>query len=97
VIGAVAAGKDAAAMIDRYVKGRLLKVLPRAVLPSVYVPPVELPEEGEDAARRAHAPLRPVEERRCSFAEVELPLAEPAALGEARRCLRCDLDFTQPD
>ena len=97
VIGAVAAGKNAAVMIDRYVNGRVLKVLPKVVLPSVYVPPVQVPDEDEEPAARAHPPERAAAERAGSFAEVELCLAEPAALGEARRCLRCDLDFTQPD
>ncbi len=31
------------------------------------------------------------------FAEVEMSISEHAAVCEARRCLRCDLEFTQPD
>ena len=97
VIGAIAAGKTAAMMIDRYVKGRLLKVLPKVTLPSVYIPPFQVPDEDDAPVARAHGPELPVEQRRCSFAEVELCLQEPAALGEARRCLRCDLEFTEPE
>jgi hypothetical protein len=37
-----------------------------------------------------------MEQRRSGFAEVELCLSETDATREARRCLRCDLEFTQP-
>jgi hypothetical protein len=38
----------------------------------------------------------PAEKRRCNFIEVELGLSQQAATTEAKRCLRCDLDFTRP-
>jgi NADH-quinone oxidoreductase subunit F len=95
VIEAVAAGKRAAVMIDRHLQGRQLKLLPTVALPMVYVPPFNTgDEEGEDVAR-ARPPHLPVPAREKSFREVELALAEPQALCEARRCLRCDLEFTQ--
>ena len=97
IIGAVAAGKNAAVMIDRYVKGGVLKVLSKVTLPSVYIQPVQAMDEDDAPTARVHQPDLPVEKRRCSFAEVELCLEESAAIGEAKRCLRCDLDFTQPD
>jgi NADH-quinone oxidoreductase subunit F len=98
VVGAIAAGKNAALMIDRYVKGKLLKVLPRVALPSFYVPPVEAAaEEGGEAGARVAVPELPADRRKTTFAEVELAISEQAAHCEARRCLRCDLDFTQPD
>ena len=97
VIDAIAAGKSAAVMIDRYVTGRLLTLLPKVVLPTTYVEPLEpVDEEEADSALRAAPPLLEPAER-CNFAEVELCLSEAAAQREARRCLRCDLDFTQPD
>ena len=37
------------------------------------------------------------EKRAGDFAEVELGLTEGAARCEARRCLRCDLEVTQPE
>jgi hypothetical protein len=37
-----------------------------------------------------------MQERRAGFAEVELCLSEVDAQREARRCLRCDLEFTAP-
>jgi len=98
VIAAVAAGKKAALMIDRYLSGKLLKTLTKVKLPSVYVPPTEMQQEEDDGstAARVEIPHLPVERRCKCFTEVELSLDEPSAVGEARRCLRCDLEFTQP-
>ena len=95
-IGAIAAGKQAALMIDRYVKGKLMKLLPKVALPTVFVPPVELPEEDGAPRPRVRVPELPPAERRTSFAEVELCISPEAAHAEACRCLRCDLEFTQP-
>ncbi|BDU73229.1 NADH-ubiquinone oxidoreductase-F iron-sulfur binding region domain-containing protein [Mesoterricola silvestris] len=96
VIEAVAAGKNAAVMIDRHLTGRQLKVLPKVALPTVYVPPVDAGEEEGEGPGRAHAPHLPVAERRGNFREVDQCLPEEHALCEARRCLRCDIEFTQP-
>ncbi len=97
VIAAVAAGKDAAQMIDRYLHGRQLKRLPKVVLPTVFVaPPVDF-EEGDAApTARVHQPCLAVTARGRGFAEVELCVSEEDALREARRCMRCDLEFTHP-
>lgn len=97
VIEAVAAGKNAAIMVDRYIQGKQLKVLPNVALPRDYVPPVEgaEEEEGGDHAR-IQAPQIPVEARAKNFREVDLCVSEDHALCEARRCLRCDIEFTQP-
>ena len=96
VIEAIGAGKNAAVMIDRYVTGKLLRVLPVVKLPAVYVEPMQSVEEDTPAVARVAVPELPVEQRKACFAEVELSIDEGAALCEARRCLRCDLDFTQP-
>jgi formate dehydrogenase beta subunit len=99
VIKAIAAGKSAAVMLQNFVTGRLLKQLPKVKLPSFYVEPVHVAgeeEEGDVMAARVQQPHLPVEKRRGSFAEVELCISEEAAQCEARRCLRCDLDFTRP-
>jgi len=96
VIAAIAAGKNAAAMIHNYVSGKLLKVLPKVKLPSFYIEPVESQEDESEAAKRVEAPHLCATERTKTFAEVELCVAERDARCEARRCLRCDLDFTQP-
>jgi NADH-quinone oxidoreductase subunit F len=96
VIDAIASGKSAAIMIDRYLSGKQLKKLERVVLPTVYVPPVGNEEEGEAAAGRIHPEHLPVAARAKNFTEVDQCPSEKQALCEARRCLRCDIEFTQP-
>jgi NADH-quinone oxidoreductase subunit F len=95
VIASVAAGKHAALMIDRYLTGRQMKVLPKVALPGIYIPPVAGDEE-EGAEGRLHVDHLPVELRKGNFREVDLCIPEDRALCEARRCLRCDIEFTQP-
>jgi hypothetical protein len=95
-IEAVAAGKQAATMIDRYVTGKLMKILPKVKLPTVYVEPVASLDDETGEVARLELPLLPVNKRKGCFREVELCPSEQAVLAEARRCARCDLDFTQP-
>jgi NADH-quinone oxidoreductase subunit F len=98
VIEAIAAGKNAAVMIDRFIKGQLLRVLPKTTLPVAFVPPLALGDDEEaKPVDRAEAPHLAVAKRSKSFAEVELCLSEQAAKTEACRCMRCDLEFTQPE
>lgn len=82
-------------MIDRYVSGKLMKVLSKVKLPSVYVEPFMEIDEETGETFRLEMPLLPVEQRKGCFAEVELCPTEQQALAEARRCARCDLEFTQ--
>lgn len=96
VIAAIAVGKQAAAMIDRYVSGKLMKILPKVKLPTVYVEPFTDVDEETGEIYRLELPLLPVAQRKKCFAEVELCPTEEEALKEARRCARCDLEFTQP-
>jgi len=90
VLAAMAAGKLAAEMIDKYVRGKAMERHYDFIRPSEYVPPVELTEE-EAEAGRAEMPEMDAAERTHSFAEVELGLTEEQAMREAKRCLRCDL------
>ena len=96
VIGAVAAGKQAALMIDRFTKGKLMKLMPRTVLPMFYIEPLQLADEDDTPTARVHSPELTVEKRRKNFAEVEMCIKPEDAKTEACRCLRCDLEFTQP-
>jgi NADH-quinone oxidoreductase subunit F len=96
VVNAIAAGKDAAAMISAYVSGKVLRTFSKVKLPTVYVEPLQMPEDESEQTARIKAPLLPAEKRRRSFAEVELCVSEGDARCEARRCLRCDLSFTHP-
>jgi NADH-quinone oxidoreductase subunit F len=96
VVEAVAAGKKAAEVIDRYLQGKELAEPPKIKLPEVFIEPaVVSDEELEDVVKRAEPAVLPAESRKKSFAEVELSLSAEQATREARRCLRCDLEFTQ--
>ena len=92
VIDAMGAGRIAAEMIDKYIKGEKLEREYQVTRPSVYVPPVELTEEELEHAERPVIPHLPARKRKGNFAEVELNMTEEMAVREARRCLRCDLD-----
>jgi len=83
-------------MIGRRLRGETMRVSADVKLPRVYVEPwtSRTGERGQD--RRAEPPVLPVELRAHGFSEVELPLSEADATREARRCLRCDLEFTTP-
>jgi len=91
VIEAVAAGRQAAVSIDKYLGGS-------GMIDEALAAPEELEtlpalEEGEKH-RVAMATLS-VGKRLCGFAEVELGLGEEVAIEEAKRCLRCDLEEDQ--
>ena len=95
VVDAIAAGKKAAAVIDRFLRGDSL-VQPRAPrLPDRYIEPL-IPEGDGTPAVRVTTPRLTIPARRRSFAEVEAALSPAEAAREARRCLRCDLAFTEP-
>jgi hypothetical protein len=96
VVEAIAAGKKAAEVIDRYLQGKELVEPPKVKLPEVFIEPaVVSDEELEDVVKRAEPAALPAESRKKNFAEVEMTLSVEQAAREARRCLRCDLEFTQ--
>jgi NADH-quinone oxidoreductase subunit F len=95
VVQAIAAGKKAAKMIERFIAGETLRQPSLAYLPSHYVEPFTLSEEEAKDAKRAIPPSMSIKDRQASFSEVEMTLSEDEAVFEARRCLRCDLEFTQ--
>jgi len=88
VIDAIAAGRQAAISIDKYLGGSgaideaLASPEEVEILPGI--------EEGEK--HRIPIPTLTLSERLGSFAEVELGLEEEIAIEEAKRCLRCDLE-----
>ena len=91
--GAMAAGKWAAQSIHQYITGRAVMREYHVTRPSVDVEPIALTDrELDDIIEQTRPQMRqlPCAARRKSFAEVELGLDEPAAVGEAKRCLRCD-------
>ena len=87
VIEAIAAGRRAAVAMDKYLGGN-------GVIDETLVPAEEevLPEIEEEEKPRISIPSLPLCDRLNNFAEVELSLSEEAAVEEARRCLRCDLE-----
>ena len=91
VVDAIAAGKKAATMIDRYLMGEKLNQSPEIQKPTIYVPSVEI---STDDSKRVPLPTIPVKERKISLNEVELTLSVEQANYESRRCMRCDLEFT---
>jgi NADH-quinone oxidoreductase subunit F len=96
VVEALAAGKQAAEVIGRFVRGETLRRPRQPNLPEVYIEAPRGSAEDLRHARRAPRPALSSALRKRSFAEVEMTLSEEDALREARRCLRCDLEFTQP-
>jgi NADH-quinone oxidoreductase subunit F len=95
VVDAIASGKKAALMIGRYLRREKMKPSEPMRIPQVYVAPCGISEEEAGELRRAEPPTLPIELRKRSFSEVELPLLEEDARREAKRCLRCDLEFTE--
>ncbi|MCG2827373.1 MAG: FAD-dependent oxidoreductase, partial [Thermoplasmatales archaeon] len=91
-IEAMASGKVAAEMIDKYLQGKPLVRKYEVTRASMYIEPVELTEEEVAEAKRSVMPCLPVSKRVNNFNEVELGLTEEMAIREARRCVRCDLE-----
>ncbi|MBP8645250.1 MAG: FAD-dependent oxidoreductase [Syntrophobacteraceae bacterium] len=87
-IGAVAAGREAAISISRYLKGEDLRAgrEPKGKVSQENFRPI--PEDVETSPR-AEMPTISMSKRKASFAEVELGLTEEQALAEARKCLNC--------
>ena len=83
-------------MIDRYLKGQELKQPVKPRLPGIYLEGSPSADPEMMPAKRVKAPHLSVEARFQSFAEVDSCLFAKEAAFEAKRCLRCDLEFTQP-
>jgi NADH-quinone oxidoreductase subunit F len=88
VIEAIAAGRQAAVSIDKYLGGS--GIIDEALAPPEEIGTLTELEEGEK--HRISIPTLTLSKRLCSFAEVELGLGEEMAIEEAKRCLRCDLE-----
>ncbi|MDH3217173.1 MAG: FAD-dependent oxidoreductase [Candidatus Krumholzibacteria bacterium] len=93
VVEAIADGKKAAAVIERFIRNEPLLQPMSARLPQVYVEPIV--DEAALDGDRAETPRAPAEWRRRNFAEVEVTLSQAEAKRESLRCLRCDLEFTR--
>ncbi len=97
VVEAIANGKKAARMIRRFLLNEDMKdIRPESNLPRVYVEPIKADETEMGEGKRVETPRASVEWRKRNFAEVEVSLSAEESACEARRCLRCDLEFTTP-
>jgi heterodisulfide reductase subunit A len=88
IIEAVAAGNRAAESIDRYLKGLDLRAGRTFSIPKERVVGKDVGEE-MPYFPRAEMPVLPLDQRRYSFAEVELGYSPEQARQEAERCLDC--------
>lgn len=91
VVGAIRAGRDAAISIDRHIRAENKE--PEWQLPpdeEIYIP-IELDEQAETYDRE-DMPELPISERSSTYHEVDLGYSHKAALREAARCLRCDVE-----
>jgi NADH-quinone oxidoreductase subunit F len=92
VTEAMAHGKIAAQMIDKFIRGEPLKRKYEVTRPAVRVEAFELTDEEVKDLKKPEMPALPVDERIKHFKEVELGYTEADAMTEAKRCLRCDLE-----
>ncbi len=95
VVDAIAAGRKAASVINRYLNGKELGEASAITLPEEFLQPAQVSDDELEGARRVEPGTLPAESRRKNFKEVELALTGEEARSEARRCLRCDLEFTR--
>ncbi len=92
-IAAVAAGREAAISIDRFLNGQDLKEgrqFPLRPIPKEQGHWNPIPEKAQKRPR-AVMPSQPVEEWIKSFNEINLGLSEAEAVAEADRCLNCGI------
>jgi NADH-quinone oxidoreductase subunit F len=95
VIDAIADGKKAAMIIDRYINGVQMKQDASTALPQFYIAPASDDGDEGKTTNRVTAKHTSIESRKNNFEEVELCLSKDEARCEAGRCLRCDLEFTK--
>jgi len=90
VIEAIAAGRQAAVSIDKYLggEGNIDEVL---IPPEEEVAPIDI-DEVEGEKYRPPVKMLPLNERLKGFAQVVLGFEQENAIEETKRCLRCDLE-----
>jgi ferredoxin len=90
VIEAIAAGRQGAISIDKYLGGK--GIIDEELVPRSDIQP-QLNHIDKNI-HRVHPGTMEVEERLKDFIEVEQPLTYEIAVKEANRCLKCDLAYT---
>jgi len=99
IIEAIAAGKRAASTIDRFLGGD--GVAEENLIQNSRSGMKDIDLQGYDGKRekgfadlkRAESPTLPISERYNGFPEVDLSFNDEDAIGEAKRCLQCDLEI----
>lgn len=94
VAEAIGSGRQAAISIDRYLRGRDLR-LGRLGRDKLWKTITDPQKEIYDPAARARMPALVADERVHHFNEVELGLTEELVVGEANRCLMCGASCVQ--
>ena len=90
-IGAVAAGREAAISIERYLEGQDLKTDREARLRPIEPGNWNPIPSGQPKAAREHMPELPQAEWTQGFKEINLGFTEAQAQAEAARCINCGL------
>jgi NADPH-dependent glutamate synthase beta subunit-like oxidoreductase len=97
VVEAIGGGRRAARSIHQYIMGQEVKAQPKELARDFIAESIFDQVSGIIKNARAPMPELPVEERICSFVEVDGVLTEDAARGESKRCLSCCLTCYNPD
>jgi NADH-quinone oxidoreductase subunit F len=90
VTKAMADGKAAAKMIDKFIKGEELTMQYAVTKPVADVPLLEMTDEEIENLKRFKMPMLKVKDRINNFKETELGFSRYQAVCEAKHCLRCD-------
>ncbi len=93
VVEAVAQGNQVALSVDAFLRGKTAPLARHAVPYRTTDLTYNLDDYAE--ASRAEMPTREPEERARTYQEIELGFDEATACEEAKRCLRCDLEFEE--
>ena len=97
VVEAIGGGRRAARSIHQYIMGQEVKAEKKELGKDLIAESIFDHVNGIIKNARAPMPELPVEERICSFIEVDQVLTEDAAKGESKRCLSCCLTCYNPD
>ena len=90
VTKAMADGKTAAKMIDKFISGEELIMNYEVTKPAANIELLEMTEEEIENLKRFKMPMLEIKDRVNNFKETELGFSRYQAVCEAKHCLRCD-------
>jgi hypothetical protein len=97
VVEAIGGGRRAARSIHQYIMGQKVSAQTKELGKDLIAETIFDQVDGVIKNARAPMPELPVEERICSFIEVDQVLTEDSARGESNRCLSCCLTCYDKD